>query len=157
MLGCSMAPEEYVRKAKRFLTPEHHNPIYLSEGLIGEIGEVYVVLKQRYGGKVNRTELILKLGDVFWYATMLGDLYGNIVHFLKEELDFDRSKFVKLLYDKAHTWQVKWVLSNIVDDNYYASAVAGLVFVNQVGYVYDISLHEIMVSNIFNLELEIGS
>ena len=66
-----MTTEEYVRKARQFLTPEHDNLVYLSEGLIGEIGEVYGVLKQRFSGEVNRTELTLELGDVLWYAVML--------------------------------------------------------------------------------------
>ena len=77
-----MLISEYTEWTKSFrikrksLSPEKAEASYSALGLAGEAGEVAEIIKKMLrDGKLDREDLKLELGDVFYYFITLAELY----------------------------------------------------------------------------------
>lgn len=100
-------------------------------GLVGEVGEVFLLFNKEYKPKI--VEIEKEIGDVLWYTTGLMDLYADFTdlnHVLSYRL---RSNKLMYYYDiKTKTININEILANmILDGTFIADETKKKVFHNK--------------------------
>lgn len=124
------------------LTPYTKNKhiLHMKLGIIGELGEVTELIKKKwfYGSDIKREDLVLELGDIYWYAVnWANDLTG--ISLDNPEID------AKSTEDKVD--YIMWIYPQIISNGENALQQA-----IDLTYVLGLTPKEVMLSNILKLK-----